>query len=287
MKIVANGFMLAVLVILVGSGIVSAAHYIDAGSHLWSDPNNWLAVTVPTAGETTQMVGWAGSPEVCNITSGVNAVSKNLYVGQSTAGLTTTLNVMGTGTLAVGTNMSIAQYDELTIAEVNIVDSAIVAVGGVLAVGEGGTGTLRITGGTVTAYEVWITSWNSGSDGHIQLDGGLLQATANFWMGVAGMQSSMDINGGTLKVPYAYGSTIEGFIDAGKITARGLSGLNKFVVATDNATYWTFKALPEPPICVNPPSMDTNNDCKVDIVDFAKFAEQWMVCGYNIQSACW
>jgi nitrous oxidase accessory protein len=47
----------------------------------------------------------------------------------------------------------------------------------------------------------------------------------------------------------------------------------------------------EPPvtsaICVNKPSMDTNNDCKIDMADFAEFASQWMTCGYDIQSACW
>lgn len=42
-----------------------------------------------------------------------------------------------------------------------------------------------------------------------------------------------------------------------------------------------------PPICVNPPSMDTNNDCKVDFADFVVFAKQWLTCGYDIQSSCW
>ena len=41
------------------------------------------------------------------------------------------------------------------------------------------------------------------------------------------------------------------------------------------------------PICTNPPSMDTNNDCKIDMIDFSEFALQWLTCGYDIQSACW
>ena len=41
------------------------------------------------------------------------------------------------------------------------------------------------------------------------------------------------------------------------------------------------------PICTNPPSMDTNNDCKIDFIDFAEFASQWMDCGLDPQSACW
>ena len=34
-------------------------------------------------------------------------------------------------------------------------------------------------------------------------------------------------------------------------------------------------------------SMDTNDDCKIDLLDFAEFAFQWLACGYDIQEACW
>ena len=44
---------------------------------------------------------------------------------------------------------------------------------------------------------------------------------------------------------------------------------------------------PIPPLCVNPPSMDTNNDCKITMIDFAEFASQWMTCGLDIQEECW
>ncbi len=40
-------------------------------------------------------------------------------------------------------------------------------------------------------------------------------------------------------------------------------------------------------ICTNPPSMDTNNDCKIDWTDFAEFAAQWLACGRDIQETCW
>lgn len=42
-----------------------------------------------------------------------------------------------------------------------------------------------------------------------------------------------------------------------------------------------------PPLCVNPPSMDTNDDCKIDLFDFSEFASQWMTCGLDIRGACW
>lgn len=41
------------------------------------------------------------------------------------------------------------------------------------------------------------------------------------------------------------------------------------------------------PVCVNPPPMDTNGDCKIDFVDFAEFVSRWMDCGLDPQSACW
>ncbi len=45
---------------------------------------------------------------------------------------------------------------------------------------------------------------------------------------------------------------------------------------------------PEPvPECVNRPSKDFNNDCKVDLADFAEFLSEWLACGLDIQEACW
>lgn len=39
-------------------------------------------------------------------------------------------------------------------------------------------------------------------------------------------------------------------------------------------------------VCIAPPSMDTNNDCKIDLIDFAEFASQWLMCGLDPESAC-
>jgi len=41
-----------------------------------------------------------------------------------------------------------------------------------------------------------------------------------------------------------------------------------------------------PGVCINPPLTDTNNDCKIDIRDFANMANEWLVCGYDIPSVC-
>ena len=40
------------------------------------------------------------------------------------------------------------------------------------------------------------------------------------------------------------------------------------------------------PICANRPVMDGNDDCKVDLLDFAIFAGEWLTCGYDDPAAC-
>ncbi|MHC5155547.1 MAG: hypothetical protein ACYSO4_09735 [Planctomycetota bacterium] len=40
------------------------------------------------------------------------------------------------------------------------------------------------------------------------------------------------------------------------------------------------------PACVNPPVMDGNNDCQVNLADYAILASEWLFCGYADQSAC-
>lgn len=41
------------------------------------------------------------------------------------------------------------------------------------------------------------------------------------------------------------------------------------------------------PICLNPPAMDFNDDCIVNMADLAAFATDWLACGLDIQDACW
>ena len=44
---------------------------------------------------------------------------------------------------------------------------------------------------------------------------------------------------------------------------------------------------PPTPQCVNPPQADMNGDCQVNFLDMTIFTMEWLVCGYDIQSACW
>jgi len=45
--------------------------------------------------------------------------------------------------------------------------------------------------------------------------------------------------------------------------------------------------LVEVPTCLSRPVMDINEDCKVDMSDFAIFASEWMTCNLEPQEECW
>ena len=243
-------FVSIAVLVLIFSSLASANYYFDTGDHRWNNSANWIANSgLPTASIDATFNGWNGSPEVCNIASGDNVVCRDC-VSANTTGFTTTLNVKETGSLTAR-GIVIAQFDDLTTATVNVMDNAVVNVTTTLVVGQGGTGTLRMTGGTVTASDIYVTMWFEGAVGHIQLDGGTLTATNNFWMGIEGQVSSMDIRGGTLKVPYTLGSTMENYIAAGKITAYGATGLAGFESTVSNNQYILSAVCPYNPVPEN------------------------------------
>lgn len=39
--------------------------------------------------------------------------------------------------------------------------------------------------------------------------------------------------------------------------------------------------------CIDPPSMDSNGDCKIDLTDLAALCSQWLACGREDPAACW
>ena len=42
-----------------------------------------------------------------------------------------------------------------------------------------------------------------------------------------------------------------------------------------------------PPVCVQKPIGDLNDDCKVDLQDFALFADSWLTCNLRPEGECW
>lgn len=241
---ITKSFISVVVLILAVTGIASADHFLDHGNHLWTDNANWLDGSVPTAADTVYFVGWMGSPEVCNVGAGESAVAGTTYLGWATTEPVITLNIAGTMTTGV---MSTAVTDDLVTGNVNVTGNGILNVTGNLTVGQGGTSTFSIKdNGYVSAATLYLTMWNPGSTGHIQIDGGMLDIAGQFWMGTegTGINASMDISGGKLKVANAWRSTIEDYIARGKITGNGLVGLNNFLITSDNTS--TIFQIPEP-----------------------------------------
>ncbi|HEG42665.1 MAG TPA: hypothetical protein ENH94_01305 [Phycisphaerales bacterium] len=39
--------------------------------------------------------------------------------------------------------------------------------------------------------------------------------------------------------------------------------------------------------CIDPPLTDTNDDCKIDLTDFANMSAEWLFCGFDDPDACW
>lgn len=59
-----------------------------------------------------------------------------------------------------------------------------------------------------------------------------------------------------------------------------------FQIYTEEASILLVPEMPTISYCVNYPTMDFNRDCKVDLIDFAEFASQWLTCNLEPQSAC-
>ena len=66
--------------------------------------------------------------------------------------------------------------------------------------------------------------------------------------------------------------------------AAGVWGNRLVWTLEDNSLY--FGRYLDSPACVNPPVMDGNNDCQVNLADYAMLASEWLFCGYDDQSAC-
>jgi hypothetical protein len=87
---------------------------------------------------------------------------------------------------------------------------------------------------------------------------------------------------------------------AGGITDNGIKnwspscGHVTYAIVNGTALVVTYHADNDPsrcgseplPVCQLKPQFDLNNDCKVNLKDFAVIAADWMQCGFNISVAC-
>lgn len=238
--------MCVVLTVLMGSVPVLAAtcnFYNTSGDHLWGTAANWSTGTVPTGSDyfTHRFPVWGGENTDILITSGYDAECLQAIVGQdkATDGVCV-LNVEGSLNVSGGDLFTVG-YLATGAGEVNVNGGSIsITTNDKNAIGLHGEGLLHITDGTVTLTQrgLWLGYGPTGV-GHIQMDGGLLDAAAYLqWRNGAG---TIDLAGGTIMIDGDKQNYMNNHMDF--ITAYGGAGT---VVMEYDGTHTYLSGIPEP-----------------------------------------
>jgi len=247
------------VVLLLGS-VVQAAdiQWTDLGAdHLWSTPENWEPVRVPTlADEVLIDVPAAAAPNGPVIQDGIDAKAKGILT-----------EAPGEPTLTItGGTLEVAEWIWLGDGEgsFGIWDMS----GGALTVGSefelgwgGGAGTLTMTGGTISAAEAVIPT-GSGVFGELYLYGGTYNVTNadGFSVKENGM---VDITEGTLVLEGDDTAKVNDLIAAGQITAYGGSGQLEVDYDVSNPGKTTLTAIGQVAGVDDPSDMaDSSGDIK-------------------------
>ena len=212
--------------------VPSVMSWTSTGGELWSSTQSWYPVDVP--GTTTSVyISNDGSPQPL-IDSTVAAYGATTRVGGT--GLTNSVTMTG-GTWTTS----------------NIL---------ILGEGTGGTGTVNISGGTISAYALWIS--NNGQ-GIVNMTGGTINQTEagqSLYIGALGTAGqfnldagtvsaksmtigsvgNLDIHAGTLILDGDVTSTISSYVSSDYITAYGDTGTVVYDYNTSNAGKTTVTA---------------------------------------------
>jgi len=132
-----------------------------------------------------------------------------------------------------------------------------------------------MNGGTITVTGDFQIALNAESTGHVNLDGGIINA-GNFVMrSKAGAVGTMDVRGGTLIIDGDQFSTVQGYIDDpnGWITAYGGDGMLLLDYDVTNEGKTTLKATP---LLLNP------NPANGSSVPVSLNQLQWTLPGPNL-----
>ena len=105
-----------------------------------------------------------------------------------------------------------------------IMTSGAITVGNTLYLGHTGAGALDMTGGIITAPSNVVIGLNATSVGHVNLDGGIIDAGNLVMRQQVGAVGTMDVKAGTLIIDGNGLPVVQGFIDNGWITAYGGNG---------------------------------------------------------------
>jgi len=180
------------------------------GDHLWSTPQNWDAGTIPTSADYSRIALLVG-PTIAN----EGAVANLLGLGFG-GGSVTTMTVDG-GTLEIITYFQLGLSNGCE-ATCDMISGTITA--GHILVGDRGSGTLNMTGGTITDKGLFRIGHHPTSIGHVNLAGGTINTSTFDMRGNAGSVGTMDVRAaGTLIIDGNNVSTVQGYIDSGWITA--------------------------------------------------------------------
>ena len=203
------------------------------GDHLWSTEENWDSGTVPTSADYPRISLLPG-PTIAN----EGAVANMLGFGLGAS--VTTMTVEG-GTLAITTYFQLGR-DKDCEATCDMISGTITA--GNILVGDRGSGTLNMTGGTITDNGLFRIGHHPTSIGHVNLYGGIINTTTFDMRGNAGAVGTMDVRAaGTLIINGDNVSAVQGYIDSGWITAYEGNGTLQLDYDLTNKGKTTLKAV--------------------------------------------
>jgi hypothetical protein len=205
---------IVLLLCIVGNASAADVQWNNAGGdRLWRNADNWDLDYVPASGDKAAIRDASVSGPIID---GSTTAQANQVVVGDWGSTSDSLDMTG-GSLTTGA-WFILGYGSNNDGTFNM-SAGTVNVGSNLYVGFGGTGTLEMTGGSITVADTFGIA-QSGGEGEVELDGGTI-SSGSFSM-TSGAQ--MEITEGTLIVNGDVTSTINGYISSGWITAYNGTG---------------------------------------------------------------
>jgi len=209
-------------------------------SQAWTDPNNFQASGsnlpgVPQAGDTVYMESWAAQTPLLN-GSGYASIN-DIYISKG-------MTIAGGGVL----NTTFFKLGWDATGTLNVTGGSLTA-GNHLDVGgySGGTATMNVSGGSITVGGLYFDLNNVATGAsYLNLTGGTL--TDNGVLSINSTHPSvLNINGGTLVVPNSQLGNVNYWIGSGNITGPGGGGASTLIIDTvSDQGFLVITAAPEP-----------------------------------------
>ncbi len=211
---------------------------------------------------------------ILDVNSGSVSTNARLDLGVNGVGC---IDVFNSGSLTAN---SISMGVQSTGSGKVILDSGSISLVSNMSVGLRGSGVLKTYGGTLNVGGVlYVGNTTYGGTGTVDfIDGTITLGGFNVQDGL------VDIEAASITVNRDESSNLDALIASGKLTGYGDAANVQYSVTGAITTLW---AVPAGSTCINPPLYDTNDDCKIDLADFANLASVWLDCGFMDQSYCW